>query len=204
MFMSPENLSGLPPIWTPEWGMLWENLFNYVVFLGFTGGHIRDSITTFFVFVKAQVNKIQFSIPLPGGKSIRIDFSKYAWDDKFFDDLKGLVMLKVDAKEKEAKKIKLKHQKALKAATTEEDREKVMDEYEKELDGLADAALADVKTFNPQLFKATITRFGKDRAEEYIRNTIHASVVQRKNGTAERVSMTATIKNLDAPMKEAA
>lgn len=200
MEFTPATLTGLPPIYTHEWGFLWENLFNYIVLLLFTGGAINKGVKTFFAFLKAQVNRIQFDLPLPGERSIRIDFSEMAWDDAFFDYVERWCLMKVDARESQATQIKLKHQKCLKGAPDEAAREKVMEQYQEELEALTDSAVDDIKKFDPQLFAATVTRFGAEYAEEYIRVHLKASVAKRKNGSATRVSMTETVKQLNGTL----
>lgn len=194
--MSPESAAEIfiiPPIWTPEWGFHWNMVFKYLVSLYFFGGHAKDGIDTLVRFCKTQVNKIQFDLPTPVGV-IRIDFSKYAWDDEFFDYLGNLAKMKINAKESAAKKLKVEY--IAKMQSPGADTKKLHEEYQDELEKLTDEVIDNIKEFDPQLFKAAITRFGHEKAEEYIRNHVKSSVVEKKNGTAERVSMTATLKQL--------
>lgn len=180
----------LPLIWSPEWGWHYDSIFNYVVVIGFTGKHIYKIIDWVFNFLKVQVNKIQFNLG-----PFRIDFSAYAWDDMAFDYLRDLVKMKVSAKQADAKVIKLKYHKKLQAASTDEEIEAIHQDCRAELEALTNETIESIKTFDPQLWQATITRYQNDekKAAEVLKSHVKAEVYERKNGSEHTISMSKAV-----------
>ena len=196
----------IPPIWTPEWGFHWDQLFNYFLGIFLFGGQAKAFVDVFFDFLKALVNKIHFTMTLPVFGKIYIDFSKYTWDDEFFDYVKDKVKMKIAAKESDAKNIKLKYKPLVEdPSLTPEERDALMLKYHEELKVLTTKTVEEIKTFHPEIWTSALSRF-KDEglATIFLENNVKAGVVANKNGSATIVSMTDTVKNLSTTSTEGA
>jgi len=187
----------IPPIYTVEWGMDWNLLFQYAIGLFLFGGKAKVLVDVIFDFLKAQVNKICFSVQIPGVGRVFIDFSKYTWDDEFFDTVRDKIKMKISAKESDARQIKLDYKSKLQGASTEGERSKIMEAYHGEMKGLTTKTVEEIKTFYPEIWKSTLSRF-KDEAlaEKWLENNVKAEVVTSKNGSAPVVNMTETVNSL--------
>jgi hypothetical protein len=194
------NSHWLPIIYSQEWGVHWDSIGNYALFLFFLGGHVKGLIDRVFDVLKALVNKIHFSFKLPIIGTVYVDFSKYTWDDDFFDYVRDKMKMKVAAKESEARKIKLKYKTQFEDPKNSdaETQAKLLDEYHEEINGLTKTTIGEMKTFYPDIWRAAVARF-KDEAlaENWLEQHVKAEVVERKNGSTPAISMTETITTIN-------